>query len=115
MNTPESRRDPRFPISRRGELSYKGSRFPCLIQDISFRGLLVICARYPVAGPELGLTFELESQKMYRCKIIIRHVDNGCLGSEIIEVGQHEDKIYQQFIQKHFGGWQDQSRSSLVN
>ena len=61
-------RDTRFPYSRRGELSYKGMRFPCLIQDISVSGIFIICARNPAVGQELGVRFELTPGHFHQCK-----------------------------------------------
>ena len=97
----ELRRHARFPISRRGELIYKNTRFPCLLQDISASGFLIICARNPVVGQELGLRFELTPGHFHQCKVQVKHIDNGCLGSVITEVGEHEGKIFQQFVQQH--------------
>lgn len=101
MNTRELRREPRFPISRRGELTYNGTRFPCLIYDISNSGIGIICARDPAAGQALELRFELSPDQYYQCKIKIKYIDNGCLGSEIIEVDQNAAKMYRRFIQQH--------------
>lgn len=96
----ESRREPRFAISRRGELACNGTRFPCLIHDVSTRGIGVICARDPAVGQALELKFELYPNQFYQCKIKIKHIDNGCLGSEIIEVDQTADRAYRHFIQQ---------------
>ena len=95
-------RDARFPHSRRGELSYKGTRFPCLIQDISVRGFFIICARNPVVGQELGVRFELTPGHVHQCKIRVQHIDNGCFGAEITEAGEPEDKVFQQFVENRF-------------
>ena len=101
MNTRELRREPRFPISRRGELTYNGTCFPCLIHDISNHGVGIICARDPVAGQTLELKFELFPDQHYQCKIRIKHADNGYLGSEIVEGDRNAEKAYLSFIQKH--------------
>jgi hypothetical protein len=98
----ETPRDTRFPYSRRGELNDKGTRFPCLIQDISVKGLFIICARNPVVGQELGVKFELTPGHIHQCQIRVQHIDNGCFGAEITNAGEHEDQVFQQFIQKRF-------------
>jgi hypothetical protein len=98
MITRELRREPRFLISRRGELIHNGNRFPCLIHDVSTRGIGITCARDPSVGQALELKFELYPGQPYQCKIEIRHIDNGCLGSEIIEVDQGADRMYRNFV-----------------
>ena len=95
-------RDARFPHSRRGELSYKGTRFPCLIQDISVSGFFIICVRNPVVGQELGVRFELTPGHFHQCKIRVQHIDNGCLGAAITDAGEQEDTVFQQFVEKRF-------------
>lgn len=97
----EQRRSPRIPISRRGELSYKGVRFPCLLHDISARGFLICSARNPVVGQQFGLSVELTPGHRHQCKIQVRHVENGCLGAEITEVGEQEYKLFQHFVQQY--------------
>jgi hypothetical protein len=95
-------RDVRFPHSQRGELSYKGTWFPCLIQDISVSGFFIICARDPEIGQELGVRFELYPRHFLHCKIRVQHIENGCFGAEITEAGEQESKAFQQFIEKRF-------------
>jgi hypothetical protein len=100
--TLERPRDVRFPHARRGELSYSDIRFPCLIQDVSARGLFIICARDPEIGQELGVSFELTPEHLYRCEIRVQHIVNGCFGAEIIAAGDQENKIYQNYVEKRF-------------
>jgi hypothetical protein len=101
MNTRELRHEPRIPVSRRGELTYNGTRFPCLIHDISNHGIGMICARDPMVGQTLELKFELFPDQHYQCKIKIRHIDNGCMGSEIMEADRDAEKAYLNFVRRH--------------
>ena len=100
MNTRELRREPRFPVSRRGELCSDGVCFPCLIQDVSDHGVGIICARDPVAGQKLELKFELHPNLYYQCGIEIRHVENGFLGSAITMVEQDAHRLYREFVRQ---------------
>lgn len=95
-------RDVRFPYSCRGELRDTGARFPCLIQDISIRGILGICARNLEVGQELEVRFDLTSEHAHKCKIRVQHVEHGCFGAEIIDVGEQENKVFHQYIEKRF-------------
>ena len=97
----ERPRDVRFPHNRRGELSYNGSRFPCLIQDISISGFLIICARNPVVEQELDLRFELTHGHVHQCKVQVKHIDDGCLGSVITDVGENEGRMFKRFVERH--------------
>jgi len=98
----EQPRDVRFPYNRRGELSYNGTRFLCLIQDISVSGLFIVCARDPDVGQELGVRFELTPEYFHQCKIRVQHVEDGCFGAKIIDVEKQENKIFQDYVEKRF-------------
>lgn len=98
----ERPRDIRFPHSRRGELSDWNTCFPCLIQDISVSGIFAICARDLVIGQELEVRFELTPGHFHRCKIRVRHVEHGCFGAEILDVGKQENKDFRQYLEKCF-------------
>jgi len=96
----ELRRSPRFPISRRGELSHQGVRFPCLVQDISAGGFCIICARNPVVGQVMDLTFSLTAGLSHRCRIQVRHVDTGCVGAQIRQIDEQAYHVFQDFVQQ---------------
>ena len=95
-------REARFPHSRRGELSDNGTRFPCLIQDISVRGVFIICARNPVVGQELSVRFELTPGHFHQCRIRVQHIENGCFGAEITGAEEQDNKVFRHFIEKRF-------------
>ena len=96
----ELRRTARFPISRRGVLSHQGVRFPCLIQDISAGGFFIICARNPAVGQIMDLTFPLAAGLTHRCRIQVRHADNGFLGAQIRQIDEQAYHVFQDFVQR---------------
>jgi hypothetical protein len=98
----ERTRDFRFPHNRRGELSYNGTHFPCLIQDISVRGIFIICARDPEVGQEFEVKFELTAEHLHQCEIRVQHIEGGCFGAEIIGVREQESKMFQHYVEKRF-------------
>jgi hypothetical protein len=79
-----------------------GTRFPCLIQDISIGGILGISARDLVVGQELEVRFELTPEHVHRCKIRVHHFEHGCSGTEMMDVGGQENKIFLEYIEKCF-------------
>ena len=95
-------RDIRFAHSMRGELNYGGTRFPCLIQEISVSGLSIICARDIAVGQELHVMFDLTPGHFYQCKIRVEHVDNGCFGASITHTEANDSKAFQVFVNKRF-------------
>ena len=79
-----------------------GTRFPCLIQDISINGILGICARNLEVGQELEVAFDLTPEHVHRCKIRVQHFDHGCFGAQIIDAAEPENKVFQQYVEKRF-------------
>ena len=98
----ERPRDVRFPHSRRGELSAVDATFPCLIQDISVSGVCGICARDLTVGQVLELRFELTPDHFHQCIIRVQHFEHGCFGALITDVGEHENKLFHQYVEKRF-------------
>jgi hypothetical protein len=104
MNQSPIQRPRRFQISRRGELAYQEHRFKCLLQDISVKGMFVICNYDLEIGMELEVKFELEPGSEFKAKIKVRHFKDGCFGAEIVETDPRSEKNWNQFMETHFAG-----------
>jgi len=85
-------------------LSYEGHRFACLVQDISQKGMFLICNYDLEIGLELEVQFELEPGTAFKARIKVRHFDDGCFGAETLEVDSQSDSALQQFLETHFSG-----------
>jgi hypothetical protein len=109
METPTEkanlRAELRVAISKKGTLVGPGAWIPCLIQDISSNGFLIICDRNrtigeipEVVGEILELKCELYPEKFLQCKVEVRHITDMCLGTKIVEIGDAELSLCRQFI-----------------
>ena len=108
MNKPQVNRPRRFQIRRKGELTceltYGENRFGCLIQDISEKGMFIICNEDLKIGEELMVRFELEPELPFEAKIKVRFFDDGCFGAEIMEAGPQSGSNLKQFLQSKYPG-----------
>jgi PilZ domain-containing protein len=104
MDRPHVIRPRRFPISRRGELTYEEHRFACLVQDISEQGMFIICNYDLDVGLELDVKFELEAGLPYQARIKVRHFSDGCFGAEIVEADPQSAANWIQFLESNFAG-----------
>lgn len=102
MGKPKVIRPRRFRIGRKGELTYEGRRFACLIQDISRKGIFLICNFALKVGQELEVRFELEPGIDFHARIKVRHFDDGCLGVEILEADPQSDSALTQFLKTRY-------------
>lgn len=104
MNKSSVERPRRFQINRRGELTYDEHRFPCLIHDISEKGMFLICNYDLEIGLELEVKFELEPGSDFRARIKVRHFSDGCFGAEIVKADPQSESNWNQFMEVHFCG-----------
>jgi hypothetical protein len=104
MSKNHVQRPRRFQISRRGELAYEDHRFPCLLQDISVKGMFIICNYDLEVGLELDVKFELEPGLDFQATIKVKHFDNGCFGAEIVRTDLQSEKNWNHFMETHFTG-----------
>ena len=106
MNKPHVHRQRRFQIRRKGELTYElaygDRRFGCLIQDISEKGMFIICNHDLEIGQGLKVRFELEPGFYFEAKIKVRFSDDGCLGAEIIEADPRSSGNLKRFLESNY-------------
>ena len=76
--------------------------FPCLLEDVSGKGFFLISNRQFFVGQLLELKCELYPEKILRCKIEIRHINETCLGTMIVEISKEATALLQQFLQEYY-------------
>lgn len=101
MKNADLRAETRVPITRRGTLGVPGAWFPCLIQDFSSAGFLIMCTGKVRVGDILELKCELYPQRVLHCKVEVRHINDDCLGTKIVEVSDAGSMLCRQFIDEH--------------
>lgn len=98
MKTPELRAEVRVPITHRGLLGAPTASHPCLIQDFSSKGLLIMSSVKARPGDRLELKCELYPERFLQCKVEVRHIHDDCLGTKIVEVSDAGLALCRQFI-----------------
>jgi hypothetical protein len=98
MKTNELRAEVRVPITRRGMLAAPNDWHPCLIQDFSTHGFLIVFSVKVAVGDILELKSELYPQRVLQCKVEVRHVSEDCVGTRIVEVSDAGLTLCRQFI-----------------
>jgi len=102
MKKPDLRAELRVAITHRGLLSVPGSWIPCLIQDLSSKGFLILCNKQFPIGEILELKCELYPDKVLQCKIEVRHLTDMCLGTKIIEIDAGGLRLCRQYLDEHY-------------
>lgn len=103
-NSNQTERPRRFQISRRGTLAYEDHRFACLIQDISEKGMFLICNYDLEIGLELAVHFELEPGANFSGRIKVRHFRDGCFGAELVGADDESSRNLKHFLETRYVG-----------
>src|SRR5215217_6187745 len=102
MNKADLRSEPRIPKGRKGTLTASGTAAPCVIQDFSTHGFLIMCTKPFAVGEVLELKSELYPDKFLTCRIEVRHVSESCLGTRIVEITGSAANLCRQFLEEHY-------------
>jgi len=98
LRTHELRAEVRVPITHRGWLGAPTASHPCLIQEFSSKGLLIMASVKARPGDTLELKCELYPERFLQCKVEVRHIHDDCLGTKIVEVSDAGLALCRQFI-----------------
>ena len=104
MSQSELRSESRVSVSRKGTLSSESERFPCILQDMSDSGCMLMCTRKLEIGQILDFECEVYPGKLINCKLEVMHARDGDVGTRIMEMDEHSIKLVQLFLQENFAG-----------
>jgi PilZ domain len=102
MATLELRAEIRVPITHRGTLGAPSPPFPCLIQEFSTKGFLIMSGAKVQIGDILELNCELYPERFLKCQVEVRHINDDCIGTKIVEISEAGSKLCRQFIDQHY-------------
>ena len=103
MKTRDLRAQRRIALSQRAELNFGGGAwFPCRILDMSDNGFLLVCNKAPAVGQKLDLRCELYPNKLFECKVEIRHAEDSGIGTRIVEIDKKNIDLCQLYLQEHY-------------
>lgn len=92
------RRSMRMPVSHGGEVRDGNGVYPCLIQDVSRRGLLIACSKKFAVGQVLELVCPLSPEIKLECKVEVQNTEDDFVGVKILEVSPQTAADYQRYV-----------------
>jgi hypothetical protein len=96
----EMRSEPRLSQRRRGTLTVDGAVSPCLLQDFSTKGFLIMSTRHFSVGNVLELSAELYPGQVLNCKVQVRRVDEDCYGTMIVDISEPCARLCKRFVEE---------------
>jgi len=107
MKGRELRAEARIPVREKGSLSAKSSGaedawFPCVVQDMSDSGFLILCGKELSVGQVLEFRCELFPEKTLTCKIEVRHISSSGMGTKVTEIDKRGAGLVQLYLQEQY-------------
>ena len=102
MRAEDLRAEPRVLVRHRGTLKSADASYPCLIENMSQNGILIMSSREFPVGEILEFRCELFPDKILECKVEVRHVSDQGLGLKIIEIDDKGISLCQLFLEEQY-------------
>lgn len=110
MRAKDLRVEVRVPVNQRGTVSAGDTWFPCLIMDMSEKGILLMSNRNISVGQHLDFRCELFPDKVLECKLEVVHGGEDGLGTRIVDIDAKGSDLYRLFLQEQYSDKLDTSR-----
>ena len=107
MKGRELRAEVRIPVKEKGSLSTGSVNigdawFPCVVQDMSDGGFLILCSKELSVSQVLEFRCQLFPEKTLNCKIEVRHVSSSGMGTKIIDIDRRGSGLIQLYLQEQY-------------
>ncbi len=107
MKGRELRAEARIAVRERGSLKGEALNtgdawFPCIVQDMSDSGFLILCGKDLSVGQDLDFRCELFPEKTLNCKIEVRHISPSGMGTRITEIDSRGTGLIQLYLQEQY-------------
>jgi hypothetical protein len=107
MKGRELRAEARIPVKEKGSLSAGSvsigdAWFPCVVQDMSDSGFLILCSKDLTVGQLLEFRCELFPEKTLNCKIEVRHVSPAGMGTKIKDIDGRGSRLVELYLQEQY-------------
>ncbi|HEX9685500.1 MAG TPA: PilZ domain-containing protein [Burkholderiales bacterium] len=107
MKGRELRAEARIAVRERGSL--KGGTlhagedwFPCMVQDMSDSGFLILCSKELSVGQVLEFRCELFPGRSLNCSIEVRHVSSNGMGTKVVEIDGRGTRLIELYLQEQY-------------
>jgi len=107
MKGRELRAEARIPVREKGLLSAGSVNtgnawFPCVVQDMSDSGFLILCSKELSVGQVLDFRCELFPEKTLNCKIQIKHINGSGMGTKVVEIDTRGIRLIELYLQEQY-------------
>ena len=107
MKGRELRAEARIAVKERASLN-EGSLgsgydwFPCMVQDMSDSGFLILCSKELSVGQILEFRCQLFPERTLSCKIEVRHVSHKGMGTKVVEIDNRGTSLVKLYLEEQY-------------
>jgi hypothetical protein len=76
--------------------------FPCVVQDMSDTGFLILCSKEVPVGQILEFRCQLFPEKTLNCKIQVRHVSPSGMGTKVVEIDSRGSRLIELYLEEQY-------------
>ena len=76
--------------------------FPCVVQDMSDSGFLILCSKEVPVGQILEFRCQLFPEKTLNCKIEVRHVGPHGTGTKVVEIDNRGSNLVKLYLEEQY-------------
>ena len=88
--------------STAGSLTVGDDWFPCMVQDMSDSGFLILCSKDLAVGQVLDFRCPLFPEKTLTCKIEVRHVSAKGVGTKVAEISDRGVNLIKLYLEEQY-------------
>jgi hypothetical protein len=87
---------------KRGVLDTGEAWFPCMVQDMSDSGFLILCSKELAVGQVLEFRCQLFPEKTLNCKIEVRHLSPNGMGTKVVEMDNRGASLVKLYLEEQY-------------
>jgi hypothetical protein len=87
---------------RRGVVSTEDAWFPCMVQDMSDSGFLILCSKELAIGQVLDFRCQLFPEKTLNCKVEVRHLSANGAGTKVTEIDSRGASLVKLYLEEQY-------------
>jgi len=76
--------------------------FPCVVQDMSDSGFLIMCSQELAVGQVLEFRCVLFPEKTLNCRIQVRHISPRGVGTKVVEIGERGANLIKLYLEEQY-------------
>ncbi len=76
--------------------------FPCVVQDMSDTGFLILCSKEVSVGQILEFRCQLFPEKTLNCRIQVRHISPKGMGTKVVEIDSRGSRLIELYLEEQY-------------